>query len=228
MQLSPVAGEPLAGPWRSIAVEDFARELLGEPGSAGSAPTVVAIDGRSGAGKSTLAGRLQAVVPGATLVGTDDLAWHEPMFGWSELAVAGVLEPFRRGRGVHYRPPAWAARARPGHIDVPESSPVLLLEGVGAASRALADLVDVIIWVQSDQHVAEQLGIARDVSSGMNGDRAQSRAFWHAWMEQEIPFFGRERPWERADAVVAGTCSRPTDPRSVVVAAPPSPTGPTR
>lgn len=39
----------------------------------------------------------------------------------------------------------------------------------------------------------------------MNGDRARATASWHEWMAQELPFQAAQRPWERADLVVAGT-----------------------
>jgi hypothetical protein len=112
--------------------------------------------------------------------------------------------PFRAGHRVHYRPPAWDTHARPGHIDIPEDISILLLEGVGAAQRGLIHLIDVAIWVQSDFHIAERLGIARDIASGVNGDETESTAFWHAWMAAEIPFLEQDRPWERVDAIVAG------------------------
>lgn len=188
----------------------------------------MAIDGRSGAGKTTLARRLQAALPAATLVSTDDLAWHEPMFAWAHLAATGVLEPFRSGHAVQYRPPAWDSSARPGHIHVAQTSPVLLLEGVGAAQRALADLIDVAVWIQSDYEAAERLGILRDIASGVNGDEAESIAFWHAWMAKEVPFVNRERPWERADAIVAGASTTPPDANYVNVTPPLVSRNPTR
>ncbi len=97
-------------------------------------------------------------------------------------------------------------------------SSVLLFEGVGAAQRALDDFIDATVWVQSDYETAELRGIERDIASGVNGDGAQSVSFWHEWMAQEIPFFERERPWERATAIVAGTSTAVRDPDFVKVA----------
>lgn len=224
----PAPDEPMVRSWRSITVAAFAQELLGGSWPARPERAVVAIDGRSGAGKTTLARRLQAALPAATLVSTDDLAWHEPMFAWAHLAATGVLEPFRSGHAVQYRPPAWDSSARPGHIHVAQTSPVLLLEGVGAAQRALADLIDVAVWIQSDYEAAERLGILRDIASGVNGDEAESIAFWHAWMAKEVPFVNRERPWERADAIVAGASTTPPDANYVNVTPPLVSRNPTR
>jgi hypothetical protein len=60
----------------------------------------------------------------------------------------------------------------------------------------LADLLDAAVWVQSDRVVARERGIARD-----GGDVAG----WDEWQSEELPFLERDRPWERADAIVAGT-----------------------
>jgi hypothetical protein len=212
--MDPGPGEPVAGPWRVLAPEACVTEVLatvagqraGGPAAAGerAGRLVVAVDGRSGAGKSTFARRLRACWAGCAVVGADEVAWNAPMFGWASLAAEGVLAPFRQGDVVRYRPPAWDVHGRPGHIDVPGEASVLVFEGVGASQRALADLIDIAVWVQSDVATAERLGIARDLASGVNGDLAASVAFWHAWMADENPFLARDRPWERADLIVAG------------------------
>jgi hypothetical protein len=59
--------------------------------------------------------------------------------------------------------------------------------------------------VQSDFAEAERRGIARDIEQGGNGDRAETVAFWHEWMEHELRFLERQQPWRRADLIVAGT-----------------------
>ena len=55
----------------------------------------------------------------------------------------------------------------------------------------------------------ERRGIARDIESGVNGDAAETIAFWHAWQAEELPFLERDRPWDRADLIVAGTAEVP-------------------
>ncbi|GMA33280.1 uridine kinase family protein [Litorihabitans aurantiacus] len=204
LALGTPPGEPGHGPWRRTAVADLAQELLAPALEAQASRCVLAIDGRGGAGKSTLAARLLAAVPAATLVSTDDLAWHEPMFGWAPLALE-VLAPYRAGEDVRLRPPAWERQGRDGVIEVSRTSPLLILEGTGAAQRALDAHLDAVVWVASDRERATQLGLARDIASGVNGDEAASRAFWDEWMTHEDAFFDEDRPWERADLVVAGT-----------------------
>jgi hypothetical protein len=157
---------------------------------------VVAIDGRSGAGKTTLARQLAATQPRAAVVHTDDIAWFHARFDWVELMREGVLEPVHRGEPVAYRPPPWGARSRPGAVEVPAPCDLLIVEGVGAGRRELGDLLDAAVWVQSDRDVARERGIARD-----GGDVTG----WDEWQSEEVPYLERDRPWERADVIVAGT-----------------------
>ena len=168
---------------------------------------MVAVDGRGGGGKTTLALRLAHRLPEAAVVATDDIAWNESIFGWSHLLVDGVLRPYRAGEAVTYRPPAWDRGQRAGAIEVPGTTRVLIIEGVGASRTELVPWLDAAIWVQSDFAEAERRGLARDIASGVNGDAEATIAFWHTWMAEELPFFTRDRPWERSDLIVAGTSS---------------------
>jgi len=181
-------GEPPFGPWHEVPATEL-------PGLLGN-PRVLAVDGRSGSGKSTLVGRLVAAVPGAAAVHTDDIAWHHDFFDWADLLAGGVLRPWRSGADVAYVPPGWAARGRAGAIEVPAAASLLVVEGVGAARRALAPLLDAAVWVQTDRRVGLYRGIARDGEA--------HRAFWDEWEARERPFLAEDRPWERADLVVSG------------------------
>ena len=178
---------------------------------------VVAVDGRGGGGKSTLARRLAAVQPDAAVVSTDDIAWNHSIFGWADALVDGVLRPYRAGSAVYYRPPGWVRHGREGAVEVADSVRLLIIEGVGASRRELAEWLDAACWVQSDFAEAERLGLIRDIASGVNGDAEQTVAFWHTWMAEELPFFARDRPWERADLILAGTSTEPPPDGMVAV-----------
>ena len=160
------------------------------------------VDGRSGAGKTTIATRLAALL-GADVVHTDDVAWEHSRFGWEDLLVDGVLEPWRRGDRVDYRPPAWVTHGREGSVTAGAGVP-LLVEGVGAARASLARLADLVVWVQSDRTLARTRGLARDASYGTRTP-AEAEAFWDEWMTEEEPYLAADRPWERAHLVVLGT-----------------------
>jgi CBS domain-containing protein len=83
-----------------------------------------------------------------------------------------------------------------GSVEVPATASLLVVEGVGAARRALAPLLDATVWVQTDRRLGLYRGIARD--------GAAHRAFWDEWEARERPFLAEDRPWERADLVVSG------------------------
>ena len=122
---------------------------------------------------------------------TDDIAWWHSRFGWADLLIDGVLLPARAGQPVTFRPPQWDQRQRPGAIEVPAGCPLLIIEGVGAARRETARLVDAAIWVQSDEREAERRSLAR---VGQSGGPLTARHY-RDWMAEEMPFVARQRPW---------------------------------
>jgi len=214
LQLAPE--EPEAGPWRAkpitVVIDSLTRP--GRSRNTGDRTVVLAVDGRSSSGKTTLAARLQAALAGSAVVHTDDLAWWHSRFGWADLLVDGILMPVHRGEPVAFQPPRWAEHGRRGSIDVPASCPLLIVEGVGAGRREAAHLVDALIWVQSDQREAARRSLARVGQPG--GPRTVQDL--REWMAEEEPFLADQRPWERADLVVAGTPPIPFDPLTELVA----------
>jgi hypothetical protein len=211
--------EPEAGPWRAkrltVVIETLTR--LGTNRRTGGRSVVLAVDGRSSSGKTTLAARVQAAVAGSAVVHTDDLAWWHSRFGWADLLIDGILMPVHRGEPVTFRPPRWAEHGREGSIDVPAGCPLLIIEGVGTGRREAAHLVDALIWVQSDQAEAERRSLARVGQPG--GPRTLQDL--REWMAEEDLFLADQRPWERADLVVAGTPRISFDPVTQLVVAPP-------
>jgi hypothetical protein len=173
------------------------------------------VDGRSGSGKTTLSERLRAVVRAPVVVHTDDVAWHHSLFSWDGLMISGVLEPVRRGRTVSFGPPAWEKRSRPGAVHIPAGCPLVLVEGIGAARRELMPFIDTVVWMQSDAAEAKRRCIERE-----GGDKAAT-SFWNEWMAQELPFLARQRSWERAAVIVAGTPELPHNPATEAVVATP-------
>jgi hypothetical protein len=219
VSLCLLADEPEAGPWRAERLTVVAADMmrLGHQRGADHRPVVLAVDGRSSGGKTTLAGRLQDVVAGSAVVHTDDIAWWYSRFGWAELLNNSVLIPARAGRPVSYRPPPWDERRRPGAIEVPVGCPLLIIEGVGAARRESGHLVDVVIWVQSDERDTERRNLARvGQPEGLPTEQDHRE-----WMAEEIPFQASQRSWGRADLITCGTPQIPFDPATEVVIAPP-------
>ena len=219
--------EPHFGPWQVVAVKTFVQAIQAKFPK--DRPGIVAVDGRSANGKSTLAALVSREVPGSVVVHTDDLpssatwtgrdSYSPPVnalpsfYDWTERARENILKPARAGQAVAYRPPAWTdwLRAEGAFIEVPLGCPLLIFEGVGAARRELTDMLDVIVWVQSDIKKAEIRGLARD------GGDTEAITFWEKWMAEEFPFQAGQQPWERADFIICGTPEVEHNPASEIV-----------
>jgi hypothetical protein len=213
--------EPPAGPWRVESIGKVVDLLLDAAGHPAGRPCVVAVDGRGGGGKTTVSELLARSLPKTAVVHTDDVAWKHSFFGWTDLLAEGILRPLHRGESVSYRPPAWSQHGREGAIDVDSGRRTVLVEGVGAARRELMSLVDAVVWVQSDVTEAKRRCLIRE------GDDQAARDFWDEWMSEEIPFLSEQKPWERADVVVAGTPLLGYDVATqLVIASPPGPDPP--
>lgn len=219
MSMTLPEGEPAAGPWEAMTHTDFVDLVLSASISPAGRPQIVAVDGRGAAGKSTLANLLCRHVSRSAVVRTDDIAWYEPYFEWGRLLADDVLRPLHRGEAITFRPQAWAQHGRNGRIEIPVGLDLVVIEGVGASQREFSDLIDVTVWVQSDFNAAEERGIARDIVEGVNGNAEESIAFWHEWMAEELRFLQRQRPWERARMIVAGTPTIQLEDGQIAVAA---------
>ncbi|MDX8033374.1 hypothetical protein SK803_24415 [Lentzea sp. BCCO 10_0856] len=202
-------GEGEATGWRVEKLSAVVQRLVSP-----RRPALVAIDGRGGAGKSTLVERLRKLVPASAVVHTDDIAWNQAFFDWGDLLAENVLKPLRRGEAVEFRPPAWIEHHRQGAIQVPAGMDVVWIEGTGIIREELAEWLDASIWIQGDLDEQERRLVARD------GDSEAQQRHVAAWLTEELPFLLRERPWERATIVVAGTTELRHDPETEVVTAP--------
>ena len=219
MVLQLASEEPEGGPWRAEPLTAVVKALLwlGDGRAAGSRGVVLAVDGRSSSGKTTLAARMQDAIANSAVVHTDDIAWWHSRFGWADLLINGVLVPFHHGEPVSFRPPRWAEHDRQGSIEVPARYPVLVIEGVGAGRPEVSHLVDALVWVQADQQEAERRSLAR---VGQPGGARTVRDHLE-WIAEEDPFLASERPWNRANLLVAGTPQIPFDRATELVVAPP-------
>ena len=82
MAMALPSGEPATTNWQVVTTSGLAETVRLATGEPVRRPRVIAVDGRGAAGKSTLTQALAAALPRATVVHTDDIAWHEPFFGW--------------------------------------------------------------------------------------------------------------------------------------------------
>ena len=195
--------EPAVTQWRVSATDELVAHLLSLVGAPQGRPAIIAIDGRGGSGKTTLTTALAAAVPGAQAFHLDDLIWNEPLYDWDQLYV-DTLTQLRQAGSLDLVPDKWREHGREGSIRIPVGSPLVVVEGTGAGLRAVSNLIDAHVWVQTGDDVAERRGIKRDIAEGVNGDAEESVRFWHWWMAGERLFFAKDRPWRRADVIVSG------------------------
>jgi uridine kinase len=143
---------------------------------------IILVDGRSGSGKTELARAMVAANPALQLVRLDDL-----YPGWDGLdagsaAVPGILSSLR------WQAWDWASDAPGAWHDLEPGRPILV-EGVGAISRASRPLADCAIWVDLDDETRKARALARDPYYAEH---------WERWAAQEERFLARERPRELA------------------------------
>nr|WP_197376133.1 hypothetical protein [Mycolicibacterium baixiangningiae] len=176
-----------------VTVESVVRRLT----AAGA--TTVLIDGRSGSGKSTLADQLCARWESSVVVRLDDI-----YPGWDGLAWAvdhiyrELLQPRADGRRGCWRRWDWATGTADGWNSV-EPGRRLIVEGVGALSRASSAVADLGIWVDTRDDVRKQRALQRDGDS--------FRPHWERWARQEDTYIAGHTPRSAADILVTETAS---------------------
>ncbi len=163
--------------------------MLAAPATLGPG-RLVCVDGPAGSGKTTLSTCLADVVRDAQVVHCDDL-----LQGWSGLpglaeTVAALLTPLSAGHPGQWRRWDWLGDAWAETHPLPPGG-LLVLEGVGSWSPAIADLVGVLVWVETASDVRLERGLARD------GEHMRSQ--WEQWRLDETALFARLETRAHAD-----------------------------
>lgn len=168
---------------------------------------LVLIDGHSGAGKTTFAEGLSRSV-GGELVHTDDLldGWDDQFTYWKGL-VRNVFEPLAAGRPGGYWRYDWVREKFTEWVPV-EPSPILIVEGVGAARAEGRARASLSIFIDVPKCVREARSLARD------GEAMQAQLA--RWRRREDLHFGADATAWCADMVMvsahdSGGWARPSD-----------------
>jgi len=155
---------------------------------------LVCVDGPAGSGKTTLAAAIEAAVDDVVVIHCDEL-----LEGWRGLpglaaTVEALLGPLADGRPSRWTRWDWLADGwAESHPVLPGG--VLVLEGVGSWSPAIAGLVGVLVWVEAGPEVRLDRGIARD-GEGM-------REHWLRWQVDERELHATLHTREHADLVMS-------------------------
>ena len=146
-----------------------------------------------------------------------DVRMAEPFVeGWRVISISSFADLVRRHVGAPAgRPPVLAVDGRSsggkttlaGRLAAAVPGAVV----VGAGRRELTDLVDAVVWVQTDPDEAAR----RDAVRVAAGEITPSS--YAAWMAEEAPFVAAQRAWERAFVTVCGSPTLPHDPLTDVV-----------
>ena len=155
---------------------------------------VIAVDGPVGSGKTTLAAQLGERLDDSLVLNTDQLypGWDGLEDGAQRL-VDDVLLPLSAGLAATVRPWDWSS----GSEGVPRELPAcatLIVDGAGCGSRAAAEFVSMIIWLDAEPELRQQRALERD------GEMFAPH--WESWAEQEQALFEREQTRERADLII--------------------------
>lgn len=187
----------MATPGNASFCEQILAITLGRKPTCGASRLVV-IDGPSGAGKSQLCSSLIAHLDRAhSHISRSVLHLEDLYHGWDDLPqlaarLSPILHTLASGRAAEYIPFDWSLH-QPGPPDRIQPADLVVVEGVGAAGRAWSDLATTLVWMTRPD--ALERAVRRDGEA--------NRAYLKRWHLGEQKLFARERPWERADLVVA-------------------------
>lgn len=188
-----------ASPATASTVGEAVALLLGlarRRGPRAGATTVIGVDGPSGSGKTTLVRSLVAAAEEGgdhvAVIRMDDLCpgW-DGLAQATDLLVDRVLAPLARGERAWAPVWDWHADRWGDPREIPTTTRLLVLDGVGCGSRRARPCLSALAWLDADPDERRRRALARD------GDTFAP--WWDRWAAQEADLWRREGTAGHAD-----------------------------
>lgn len=147
---------------------------------------LICIDGPAGSGKTTLAEHLEAEHDELAVVHMDSLyaGWTNALSAdLTQRLIEQIRDPFMSGNPVRYRRYDWYEGAFADHIEI-GAPRLLVVEGVGAAQRAMRQHASVSVFLDVDPATGRARVLDRD--------GAISAAHIDDWQRQESAHFEQD------------------------------------
>lgn len=186
------------------AAQQVIELALSRPPTLGNS-RLIAIDGPSASGKTTAAARIVAAAPSDSsvlLIHLEDL-----YAGWSALGVLdetleALLGPLATGEVATVATWDWATDS-PGPERTISSADLVVLEGVGAGHREVADLVTVLVWcTDRGNGVEDALQRDAEIHPSVAADPAAYRQKLEEWQHAQAVHFALDGAETRADVTL--------------------------
>lgn len=155
---------------------------------------LIGIDGFGGSGKSSLAKSIKKFFPHAYIVEMDD--FYSPTLKRADFqrVLDQVIEPLRNNTEAVYQIYNWKNDSFTSSIPINPGG-IVLIEGVFSLTQELINNYDIKIWVDCDQNVGLERGVARD------GEQVRDK-WTNIWMPLEKEYMEKQNPQGKADFII--------------------------
>ena len=160
-------------------------------------PLVISIDGPAGAGKTTLAKEISEKFLRCEIIHMDDLyrGWLLTLGPNLTRELESILDQLLESGSVSYRKFDWHANELGEYISF-EKPEILILEGVGSGQGAIAERVDIKVWID--------IPIQQGLNRVLERDGLAIKEEMERFLDEQEAHFTTEQTRERSDFHITG------------------------